>query len=248
MAPRPKYWVLYTTKPPILRITPSTPNSCPITHRPWWTIPETERVKMNAFTRPSQQLRVKVRHALLRNLHHTSQYRRTIVANKEMGARLHTVGHSIHKQLNSGPKEGITLLKFMYGQLYNCKLAKRYWHASTSECPLCNKPNSCTHIAGECKDHKALRISRHNAAYKLVHAAIRKASKGVGVLHTAKKERKWLQHPLIGAQRETCTRGCAFGPAILGKNVPKPFVGQILLSRTIGLPMVASLPNFRTRK
>ena len=29
-----------------------------------------------------------------------------------------------------------------------------------------------------------------------------------------KKERKWLQHPLKGAHREACTRGCAFGPAM----------------------------------
>ena len=45
--------------------------------------------------------------------------------------------------------------------------------------------DSCTHIAGECPDQEALRISRHNAACQLVHAAIRKTAKGGGVLYTA---------------------------------------------------------------
>ena len=88
---------------------------------------------MHAFTRTSKQLRLKVRHALLRGLHHTFMNRRLIVINKEQGARLHTTWQSIHKRLNSVPKEGITLLKFMYGQLYNGKLAKRYEHAPTYE-------------------------------------------------------------------------------------------------------------------
>ena len=95
-APRPNFWVMYTAKPPTQTTTPTTPNSCQVTHLPWWTIPETERLQMNAFTRPSQQLRIKVRQALLRNLHHASLYRRLIVANKETGARLHTVGRYIH--------------------------------------------------------------------------------------------------------------------------------------------------------
>ena len=80
-----------------------------------------------------------MRQALLRNLHHTSMYIRLIVVNKEMGARLHIVGCSIHKRLNLIPKEGIILLKFMYGQLYNGKFAKRYGHSPTYEYPLCHK-------------------------------------------------------------------------------------------------------------
>ena len=64
---------------------------------------------------------------------------------------------------------------------------------------------------------------------------------------TRKKVRKRLQHPLICAQREVCTRGCADGPAFLGNDVFKPFVGQILLSRTLGCPGVASLFLIRTR-
>ncbi len=46
-------------------------------------------------------------------------------------------------------------------------------------------PDSCTHIAGECPGHEALRISRHNAACQLVHAAIRNTAKGGGALHSA---------------------------------------------------------------
>ena len=61
----------------------------------------------------------------------------------------------------------------------------RYSHALTDECPLCHMPDSCSHIAGECRDHEALRISRHNADSQLIHAAIRKKNKGGGVLHSA---------------------------------------------------------------
>ncbi len=46
-------------------------------------------------------------------------------------------------------------------------------------------PDSCTHIAGEFPDHKAMRISRHNVACQLIHAAIRKTTKGGGALHSA---------------------------------------------------------------
>jgi hypothetical protein len=140
---------------------------------------------MHAFTRPSQQLRLKVRHALLRSLHYTSLYIRILVANKLKGARLQTVGRAIHKKLNSTPKEGTTLLKFIYGKLYNGKIAKRYGHAPTDECLLCHKHDSCTHIAGEYTDHEGLRIERHNAACQLIHAAIRKTSIGGGALHSA---------------------------------------------------------------
>ena len=46
-------------------------------------------------------------------------------------------------------------------------------------------PESCTHIAGECPDHEAMRISRDNAACQLIHAAIRNTAKGGWALHTA---------------------------------------------------------------
>ena len=74
---------------------------------------------MHAFTRPSLQLRLKVRDALLRSLHHSSLYRRLVVANREKGDRTNTVGHAIHTKLTRSPWEGTALLKFLYGQLYN---------------------------------------------------------------------------------------------------------------------------------
>jgi hypothetical protein len=87
------------------------------------------------------------------------------------------VGQALHKKLTHSPWEGTSLLKIVYGQLYNGKLAMRYGHALTAKCPLCYNPDLCTHIAGECPDHKAMRISRHNAAFQLVHDAIRKTAK-----------------------------------------------------------------------
>jgi len=58
---------------------------------------------MHAFTRPSSQLRLKVRDALLRSLHHSSVYRRLITAAKEKGARTKTVGQTLHKKLTHSP-------------------------------------------------------------------------------------------------------------------------------------------------
>jgi hypothetical protein len=140
---------------------------------------------MHAFTRPSTQLRLKVWDALLRSAHHSSLYRRLIVASKEKRARTKTVGQSLHKRLTHSPLEGTSLLKFVYRQIYKGKLALRYGDARRDECPLCHMPDACTHIAGECPDHKAMRISRHNAASQLIHAAIRRTAKGGGALHSA---------------------------------------------------------------
>ena len=61
----------------------------------------------------------------------------------------------------------------------------RCGRALTDECPLYHMPDSCTHFTGDCPDLKALRISRHNAACQLIHAAMRKTAKGEGALHIA---------------------------------------------------------------
>jgi hypothetical protein len=132
-----------------------------------------ERLQMHAFTRPSRQLRRKVRHALLRSLYYSYLYRRLILKHIEAGTNTYSVRKAIHHRLTANAWEGSTLLKFIYGQLYNGKLAKRYGHTPTDECPLCHKPDSCTHLAGECPQHKALTTCRHNAAGQLVHAACR---------------------------------------------------------------------------
>ncbi len=88
---------------------------------------------MHAFTRPSSQLQLKVRDALLRSLHQSSLYWRLIVANKENGARRKMVGRALHKKLTHSPWEGISLLKFIYGHLYNGMLALRYGHARADD-------------------------------------------------------------------------------------------------------------------
>ena len=144
---------------------------------------------MHAFTRPSYQMRQKVRAATLRIMHHTSIYRRLILQAKIQDTITTTTGVSVHTHLRENPKEGTHLLKIAYGQLYNGKIAKRYGHAPTDECPLCHRPDSCTHIAGECKSHTNLSISRHNEACQLIHVAIRNSSKGGSALYSAENLR-----------------------------------------------------------
>ena len=138
---------------------------------------------MRAFTKPSQQLRDKVRPALLRSLHQTSLYRRLLLRAIAGGARTAAVGQALHSRISRNPKEGVDILKYLHGQYYTGKQAMRYGHAPTDACPLCGLPDSCTHIAGECPAHTIQIISKHNAACQLTHAAIRKAFKGGGALH-----------------------------------------------------------------
>ena len=84
---------------------------------------------MHAFTKPSNQLRLKVKSATLRSLHHTTLYKRLITNAKALGARTTAVGTSLHALIRDTQREGITILTFLYGQLYNGKLAYRYIHA-----------------------------------------------------------------------------------------------------------------------
>jgi hypothetical protein len=119
---------------------------------------------MHAFRQPSHKLRQKIRAATLRSMHQTSIYKRLILQAKTQGANITTTGASPQTHLREGTKEGTNLLKFIHGQLYNGKLAKRYEHAPMQECPLCHRPDSCTHIAGEYNAHNNISISRHNAA------------------------------------------------------------------------------------
>jgi len=82
IAPRLPFWVMYTVDPPTPTPALSTGPRQATLRPPWWTIPEADRLRMQAFTRPSQQLRQKVRAATLRSLHHTSIYRRIITQAK----------------------------------------------------------------------------------------------------------------------------------------------------------------------
>ena len=185
IAPRPTHWVMYTANPPPTDPDLSTCSNRSTLRRPWWTVPDANRLQMHAFTRPSLHLRLKVRDALPHSLHQSSLFKRLIIANKEKGARSKIVGQTLHKRLTYNSMEGNTLLKLLYGQLYNGKLSKRYGHALTSECPVCHIPTLCSHIAGECSNHEDLRISRHNATCQLVQAAIRKTAKGGGAFDSA---------------------------------------------------------------
>jgi len=140
---------MYTTKP---QTPPPAQASGPrqaTLRPPWWTIPEEERLQMQAFTRPSQQLCHKVRVTILRSLHQTSLYMRLILLAKENGVDIAEIGKAPHKRLVENLAEETKLLKFEYGQLYNDKLAYRYGHATTDECPLYHFPDSCIHVAGE---------------------------------------------------------------------------------------------------
>ena len=154
--------------------------------QPWWMIPEADRFQMHAFTHPSRQIRQKVRAATLHNMHNTSLYKRRILQARDQGARITATGKALHTRLQDKPKEGTNLLKKLYGQLCNGKMAHRYGHAPTDECPLCHLPESFTHFVGKCEAHKNIHLSRHNAACQLVHATIRNSAKGGGALYRAK--------------------------------------------------------------
>ena len=130
---------------------------------------------MHTLTKTSNRIRLIVRNATLRSLHHTYLYIRLILKAKDQGARTKTVGTALHSYIRKSPKDGITILKFLYGQLYNGKLAYIYKLAPTDACPLCGLPVSCTHIAGECKSYNNQSISRHNVACQLTNAALKTA-------------------------------------------------------------------------
>jgi hypothetical protein len=75
---------------------------------------------------------------------------------------------------------------------------KRYGHAPKDELSLCNRPDSCIHIAKECPAHDGyILIGHHSAACQLVHAAIRKSTNDGGALHST------LDIILVAADAET---------------------------------------------
>ncbi len=99
------------------------------------------------------------------------------------GARLNTTSTQITTRRRDSPNQATQLLKFLWGQLYNGKLAFKYGHQSTPACRLCGAPDSCTHIAGACPANTSHIIKKHNAAVQLIHAAIRQSAKGGAALH-----------------------------------------------------------------
>ena len=73
-----------------------------------------------------------------------------------------------------------TVFKYRWGALYNQKIAMRIGRSHTSACPLCAGQDSGSHIMGGC-EHAAMRalyVTRHDAAVKLVQRAVSKGEKG----------------------------------------------------------------------
>ena len=60
IAPHPSHWVMYTATPLRPDSALSAGSNRATLRRPWWVIPEADRLQMHAFALPSQQLRLKV--------------------------------------------------------------------------------------------------------------------------------------------------------------------------------------------
>jgi hypothetical protein len=73
-------------------------------------------------------------------LHNISIYKRPILLAKEKEARIAETGTALNIRQVENLADGTDLLKFAYGQLHNGKLALRYGHAPSDECPLCRLP------------------------------------------------------------------------------------------------------------
>jgi ribonuclease HI len=86
------------------------------------------------------------------------------------GLRIHQAAACIHAYTASGQhSHARTLTKYLWGQLYNGKLAHRYGHADNDLCPLrCGLSDSCTHIGGGCPKLKGSYIDRHNHACRII--------------------------------------------------------------------------------
>ena len=100
------------------------------------------------------------------------------------GARLHLPSSHIHSRLRSGNvHHAMRLFKYIWGELYNGKLALRYKHALTDACPLCGHPDSCTHMGSGCPTLSGHYINRHNAAVRLIADFLTHGPKGASAIH-----------------------------------------------------------------
>ena len=72
---------------------------------------------MHAFTKPSNQLRLKVLAATLKSLHYTSLNIHMFINAKAQGPRTVSVGTSLQSMIQNSQRDGITILKFIYDQL-----------------------------------------------------------------------------------------------------------------------------------
>ena len=87
----------------------------------------------------------------------------------------------------------------------------------------------------ECPDHEAMRISRHNAACQLVHAAIRKTAKGGGALHSAPD--------LILVMADTCVQPMTTGDSIESLSTTSENTDPSPTRETIPQDWFAPLPT-----
>ncbi len=129
---------------------------------------------------------------------------------------------ALHSYIRKSLKDGITILEFLYGQLFNGKLAYKYKLTPTDACPLCGLPDSCTHIAGEYKAHTHKFISRHNVACQLTYAAITTAFKGGGTIYSP--------HYLIIMSMDARTKYQTTDEDLNDITIPSPHSQNYLLS------------------
>jgi ribonuclease HI len=140
----------------------------------------------------------------LRALTHMKQTRKhtfptlgTATARPSLYRSLFQFGMLHHGLLLSLPSAGIqsrassgrhsqarTLIKYLWGQQYNGKLAFRYGHADNDLCPLCGFPDSCTHMGSGCPEMKGSYIKRHNDIVRLLAGLFTTSPIGASAIHT----------------------------------------------------------------
>ncbi len=157
--------------------------------QPGWTMPEINRLRMHAFSRPSEKLEHKVRAVTLRSIHHTFLYMRLILQARDTSSSpMADTGTSIHKRLGQTPTDGDSLLKFLYGQLYNCKLTHRYGHAPTDECPCGISP---TLVSTSRESAKLAKTSPLAATMRLDSWSVRQSAT------SQKKKGRFIEHRIL---------------------------------------------------
>ena len=99
------------------------------------------------------------------------------------GTRVDLAAAGIHSRGALGlHRQAGWLYRFVWGQLYTGKLAKRYGRAATDACPLCGWPDSCGHVGGGCRALSPLYINRHNAAVRLVAEYVQNGAHGASLV------------------------------------------------------------------
>ena len=105
------------------------------------------------------------------------------MAAKQRGDQIEETAAGLAKLHREGRHRDATrIFKFLWGQYYNGKLARRYGHATHDKCPLCSLPDSCTHIGAGCPALAPHYLLRHQAAVQAVHVFIRQSEKGAGAI------------------------------------------------------------------